>query len=56
MLFLNCTCPHLTFNDDIQMAVGRFVNKRNLPKGEFSYLSSVLITKFGNNVIYGEVI
>ena len=45
-----------TENDDIQMAIDRFVNKSSLPKGELPSLSSALITKYGNKTAYGDVI
>lgn len=45
-----------TENDDIQMAVGGFINKSSLPKGELPALSSALLTKYGNKEDYGCVI
>ncbi len=38
--------------DDIQA----FIDKHNLPKGEFPILYSALITKYGNNTAYGDII
>lgn len=46
----------LESNDDIQMAIGGFINKNSLPKGELSALSSALMTKYGNKEDYGCVI
>lgn len=43
-------------NDDIQMAIGRFVDKYSLPEGELPVLSKALSAKFGNNTAYGDVI
>ena len=45
-----------TENDDIQMAVGRFVDKYSLPKGELPALSNALSSKFSNKTAYGNVI
>ena len=45
-----------TENDDIQMAISRFVDKYSLPKGELPALSKALSAKFGNNTVYGDVI
>ena len=45
-----------TENDDIQMAIDRFVDKYSLPKGELPALSSALSSKFGNKTAYGDVI
>ena len=45
-----------TENDDIQMAIGGFVNKNSLPKGELPALSSALLTKYGNKKDFGTVI
>lgn len=43
-------------NKAIQEAIGRFVDKYSLPKGELPALSSALSAKFGNNTAYGDVI
>ena len=34
----------------------QYINKYDLPKGELSTLSSALMTKYGNNTAYGDVI
>jgi len=43
-------------NDDIQMAIGRFVDKYSLPKGELPALIRALSEKFSNKTAYGDVI
>jgi hypothetical protein len=45
-----------TENDDIQMAISKFVDKYSLPKGELPALSKALSAKFSNNTAYGDVI
>ena len=36
--------------------VQQYINKSNLPKGELPVLSSALMTKYGNNSSYGDII
>jgi len=38
------------------MAIGGFVDKYSLPKGELPALSKALSAKYGNNTAYGDVI
>ena len=41
---------------DLQQAIGGFISKSSLPKGELSVLQSALMSKFGNKTSYGEII